>query len=146
MSELKRFVQFKTRRAKRKAGRVEISLLEFYSMPNAKDPDLVANCDQGEFSIAAREFSPNGFELGGHCLKVKGDELYERLIVYATVRQSLRDPAKVLDLKPIVKELGAYELHFWASVFVENYRRLKSRLALMRPAKAFKILYGLARS
>lgn len=145
MEEARRIVKFRSERVKRKLGRVWITLAEFYSLPTAKDPDLVSACSRDELVMLIRDLQDGSWLEVDDQLNIQSDDLYERLMVYAAVRQSFRDPSRMSDLRAVVKELGAFEVHFWASVFADAYRQSGSRAALFRPAKAFKILYRLAR-
>lgn len=144
MGEVVREVRLGYRTVKRRRGRVRVELARFYSSPSAKDPDLEAACGHDELKLAAKEFGGE-VHFEGRRVEVREDHLYERLMVYAAVRQSLRRPSLALDLREAVAKLGLYELHFWASTFAEAYRARRSRAALFRPAKAFKVLHGLAR-
>ena len=65
-------------------------------------------------------------------------------LVFYSVAQSMRHPGRLARLLDIVEGLELLELRFWGHSFAEAYRRGKRR-AMYRPARAFKILYGLAR-
>ena len=146
MPSVERHVRFRSRRVKRKEGKVSIMLAGFYSLPSAKDPDVMSECNRDELLLFAKEVGPkNSFAAKTNKITVYSDDLYERLLIYAVVRQSLRDSVKVFDLREIIKSLGLYEVHFWASMFAELYRTALSRVALYRPAKAFKVLYKLGK-
>ena len=146
MSRTEHYVKFRHKRVKGKSGRRTITLAEFYSLPKSENPDLVAACDSGELKIMVKEAGkPEGYEIEGDEIIVYNDQLYEKLLIYATVRQGLRRPEKVIDLRETVKDLGIYETHFWASSFSEIYRQTSDRRLILRPAKAFKIFYRLVK-
>ncbi|RLI28986.1 hypothetical protein DRO58_00905 [Candidatus Bathyarchaeota archaeon] len=146
MSRTEHHVKFRRKRVKRKGGWRTITLAEFYSLPNSKNPDVVAACNSSELKIMVKEAGKlEIYEIEGDEIIVYNDELYEKLLIYAAVRQGLRRPEKVIDLRETVKELGIYETHFWASSFAEIYRQTSDRRLLLRPAKAFKIFYRLVK-
>lgn len=83
-------------------------------------------------------------------ISTDSDEAYNRLLVFAVVRMSLRLPEKIEKLRNLVlSEDFAGDSWWWASTFTEIYQE-KARekgvgsRCLYRPAKAFKLLYGLA--
>ena len=118
-------------------------------------PELEARCDALELEILAKELG-EGITLAREELKTKStipqpkltikvheEDEYEKLMIYATVRQSIRNPLMANRLKDIVKDLGAYEAHYWASIFKEIFGRTQKRIELFRPARSFKTLYHL---
>lgn len=146
MNMVEHYVKFQKKNVKRRKGKTTVNLTEFYPLSNSKNPDVVASCDKNEITIFVKEISkPEYYTLKDDEIIVRSDEVYEKLIVYAVVRQSLNRLDKIADLKTIVKELGIYEAHFWASSFAETYRATSNRWLLMRPARSFKILHGLVK-
>ena len=144
MSTVERFIVFRKRKVKRKGGRVPVMFSEFYSLPNAKEADMLSICSKNELITLLNDLEAKGkYSLESDRLKIFSEEIYEKLLIYAAVRQTIRKAEKALDLGIIVKNLGLYETHFWASVLTETFRRTLSRKFLYRPSKAFKILYGL---
>lgn len=139
-----RFIRFKVKSVKRSSGKVNIVLAEFYSLPFAEDPDVISECSKDELLTVLTEIGEkdkyNAEEKG---IKIYSDDLFEKLVVYACVRQTIRKVEKVLELRSILKSLGLFETHFWAATFIERFRERSNRKSLYRPAKAFKILYGL---
>jgi hypothetical protein len=77
-------------------------------------------------------------------------DAYNRLMVYAVLRRSLRLPEKVEQLRGLVlSEDFAGDAWWWASTFTEIYQKKAGEASvgsrcLYRPAKAFKLLYNLA--
>lgn len=75
---------------------------------------------------------------------------YNRLMVYAVVRRSLRLPRKAEQLRSLVLSMDfAGDAWWWASAFTEIYQKRAGKAGvgsrcLNRPAKAFKLLYDLA--
>lgn len=146
MNRTERHIKFRKKRARRKTGRTTITLVEFYSLPKSKNPDVVAACDSSELKIFVKEAGKQeDYTLKSDEVTIYNDQLYEKLMIYATVRQGLRQLRKTIDLRTTVKDLGIYETHFWASSFAEIYRQTTDRRFLLRPAKAFKIFYRLVK-
>jgi len=117
---------------------------EFYSLPNAKDADMLSICSKNELMGFLTDLDSEGkYSWNEDRLKIFSEEVYEKMLIYATVRQTIRKAEKALDLGIIVKNLGLYETHFWASVFTDTFRHTLRRRPLYRPSKAFKILYSL---
>jgi hypothetical protein len=163
-AKIERNVKFRAIKVWRKVGlksepRV-VNLAEFHpfmSLGKRKQPspEVEARCDPSELQILAKELG-EGFILTYEeregkkttpqpklTIKVHEEDKYEKLMVYAVVRQSMRNPLRANRLKDVVKDLGAYEAHFWASIFKEIFSRTQNRLELFRPARAFKTLYHL---
>ena len=137
---VERYIKFQSRKVKGKT----ITLAYFHSLPNSKNFDVIARFNKAEFTTVLNMLTPKKASCSDKdVVKIHSDEIYEKLLVYAVVRQTIRNPEKAIDLRGIIKELGLYETHFWASIFAETYRMTLNRRALYRPAKAFKILYGL---
>ena len=65
-------------------------------------------------------------------------------LIFFSVAQTLRKPTMLDRLKHIVEELELLELRFWGSAIARGYRA-SGRLGIYRPARSFKVLYGLAR-
>jgi len=64
-------------------------------------------------------------------------------LVYYGVGQTIRSLEKLGRLWGLLDDLELLELRFWGSKLSEGYQRA-GRRGMYRPAKAFKILYGLA--
>jgi len=70
-------------------------------------------------------------------------EAYFRLLVYSVVRQSLRSEIKASMLPEIIKKLPYTELKYWVNIFSKYFREYDNRIALYKPARAFREVYGL---
>jgi len=120
------------------------------------EPEVEARCDPKELEILAKELgegivfekheqmTKSSVPQPGLAIRVQEEDKYEKLMIYAVVRQSIRNPLVANRLKDIIKNLGGYEAHYWASIFKEIFTRTRKRIELFRPAKAFKTLYHLA--
>ena len=68
---------------------------------------------------------------------------YNRLIVYACVRPSLKDMEKAKHLAFQVLGMNSFDAHYWASKFREiwwNYERYRS---LAKSVRAFKLFFNM---
>jgi len=128
-------VSYTERRAKRSGEPLQVC--RFYPFTYSLKPELSAVCPWSELVLLVEAF---GVRAKGRSLRV-GESAYKRLLVYAVVRQTLKSRAKVRGLEEVVRSLDEYELHFWYSRFLSAAE--KGRLALYRPARAFKVLHGL---
>ena len=144
MSGIERYIVFRKHKVKRKGGRVAVLFAEFYSLSNAREADMLSTCSKNELLRFLSDLEAEGkYSLNEDKLKIFSEEIYEKLLIYATVRQTIRRVDKAIDLRVIVKNLGLYETHFWASIFTDIFRRTSNRKFLYRPSKAFRILYSL---
>lgn len=86
-----------------------------------------------------------GFTREGECSWSTSSATWflEAVVVFG-VAQTMRKPDKLSLLRSIVDELELLELRFWANALSEGYRRA-GRRGMYRPARAFKVLYRLAR-
>jgi len=119
---------------------------------------------KGVGNIDLRAYTPNPTELiaiakmlGCKVSKKKNwittdsENAYFRLIVYAAVRQTLRSPYLTERLRKLVLDEGFdTNAWWWANTFMNKFReggkiRGLGTRALYRPAKAFKLIYGLAK-
>lgn len=65
-------------------------------------------------------------------------------LVFYSIAQTFRKPGKLEELRYIVETLELLELRFWGNAIVRGYKA-SGRLGVYRPARSFKILYGLGR-
>ncbi len=164
-TRIERQVKFKAikvwRRINNKTQPKIITLASFYpyiasnTKKKKQNPEVQVRCDPTELEILAKELAEgitcekqeqetkSTVPQPNLLLRVNEEDKYEKLMIYATVRQSIRNPLIANKLKDIVKDLGAYEAHYWASIFKEIFSRTRRRIELFRPAKAFKTLYQL---
>jgi hypothetical protein len=131
-------VSYTERRVRRSGGFEVVQVCRFYPFTYSLKPELSAVCPWSELVLLAESLGERGVR--GRSLRV-GEGVYKRLLVYAAVRQTLRSRAKARELEEVVRGLDEYELHFWYSKFLEAAER--GRLALYRPARAFKVLHRL---
>jgi hypothetical protein len=163
-TKVERQVRFRAmkvwRRINQKTQPKIITLALFYpfttlSKKKRSGPEVEARCDPSELEILAKELgegltfeeketrTKSNIPQPQLTIKVLEEDKYEKLMIYAVVRQSIRSPIIANRLKDAVKDLGAYEAHYWASIFKEIFSRTQKRIELFRPSRAFKTLYHL---
>jgi len=150
-NEIKYVVNLKWIRPLRGMVYYETKLAEFIPLITSEE---IKKKNNGVPSIEARVFLPEfmqlatfwGFRKGGKkrmVLHSDDREAYFRLLVYSAVRQSIRSEIKANILTDIVKKLPYTELKYWADIFSRYFREYKNRVALYKPAHAFKEVYNL---
>ncbi|MEM3710057.1 MAG: hypothetical protein QXL46_04025 [Nitrososphaerales archaeon] len=70
-------------------------------------------------------------------------DIYNRLLIYASVRPTLRNNEKAKELALLVLDLNGWDAHYWASRFRELWWKYESYRCLLKVAKAFKLFFGL---
>jgi len=134
----------------------------FRSYVTTDKEKLEADSEKADGTLDVRAVLPNPTELiaiarmlGCRVSDKRGwiatedDGAYFRLVVYAVVRQTLRDQRKIEHLKRLVlDESFGVDAWWWANTFINRYqsdgmKRGVGIKALYRLAKAFKIVYGL---
>ena len=68
---------------------------------------------------------------------------YNRILIYAYVRKTIRSPGKANCLANLILDLNSWEAFYWASVIRENWWEHRSIKKLYRVAKSFKLLFNL---
>jgi len=68
---------------------------------------------------------------------------YNRVLIYACVRKTIRSPHKARCLADLVLDLNSWEALYWASTIREDWWLNRSVRKLYKVAKAFKILFNL---
>lgn len=70
-------------------------------------------------------------------------DAYNRLLVYACVRPTIKDDEKAVNLALLVLDLNGWDAHYWASRFRELWWKFGLYRPLIRIVKAFKLFFGL---
>uniref|UniRef100_A0A7C1GBT5 Uncharacterized protein n=1 Tax=Thermofilum adornatum TaxID=1365176 RepID=A0A7C1GBT5_9CREN len=133
-----RRVSYTERKSKKAGHSGVVQVCHFYPYTYSKKPEVSAVCPWSELVLFAESL---GARLSGKRSLRVDDGVYKRLLVYGVVRERIRDPSKAGELREIVAGLDEYELHFWFAKFIAATER--GRRALNRPARAFRVLYGL---
>ena len=99
-----------------------------------------------EAKISWKELGFIGKRLG---CKVSNDKVYaknqsdyDRLLIFAAVRPTLKHHIKASDLSEVVLKLNGYDLNYWALQFKKAFW-YEERSQIARVAKSFSILFGL---
>jgi len=69
-------------------------------------------------------------------------DIYNRLLIYACVRPTLKDAEKARSLASLVLELNSWDALYWASRFRELWWKHEKFMHLLKAAKAFKLFFG----
>ncbi|MBS7631637.1 hypothetical protein KEJ47_08760, partial [Candidatus Bathyarchaeota archaeon] len=82
---------------------------------------------------------------------LKNDEIvlssldpYNRLLLYACVRPTVKNTEKVRTLATLILDLNSWDAFYWASRFRELWWEHKNYRRLLKVAKAFKLFFGLS--
>lgn len=70
-------------------------------------------------------------------------DAYNRLVIYACVRPSIKDVEKAKYLALQVVELNNWDAHYWASKFRELWWTHRKYKPLMKVAKSFKLFFNI---
>lgn len=122
----------------RRSGGRTVQVCWFYPHVSWRRPELGVPCPWGEL-VALADRLDGLLWSSKRSIRVN-EGAYKRLVVYACVRRSLADGERARELEDVVVGLDEYEAHFWYSKFVEAWEK---PFGIARPAKAFKVLYGL---
>ena len=76
-------------------------------------------------------------------ISVPNLDVYNKLLLYSSVRASIRSPNKAKELAELILDLKGWDAHYWASKFREFWWRYRRPNRLRKMAKAFKLLFGL---
>ncbi len=117
---------------------------EIKTEPKREIPEIRAKVSLAEFVRYSKSLGCKENRSGGRIfLTTEDGETYSRLIVYAVVRQTIFSSEKVARLQEIVADLPLFDVRYWASLFVNYFKEFRNRRYLWRPAKAFKLVYGI---
>ncbi len=70
-------------------------------------------------------------------------DVYNRLIIYAWVRSTLREPKAAKRLALLVMDINSWDALYWASRLRELYWNREGYSKRLKLAKAFKLFFGL---
>lgn len=103
--------------------------------------DLKTRINPKELLLIAKEFS---IPIEGDKILVQNLELYNRLLIYACVRPSLRKNVEsIRKLGEQIFDMTSWDAHYWASAFRELWWRYGKRAKLRNVVKAFKLFFGI---
>ncbi|MEM1557688.1 MAG: hypothetical protein QXL27_09475 [Candidatus Bathyarchaeia archaeon] len=100
--------------------------------------DLKTKINPKELLLLAEEF--NSTTEDGRIL-VQSLDIYNRLLIYACVRASLRKSENIRKLRGLISGMTSYDAHYWASAFRELWWKYGRRVSLQKTIKAFKLFF-----
>jgi len=100
--------------------------------------DLKTKINPNELLALAKEFhSP----IDNGKILVQNLEQYNRLLIYACIRPSLKKAESIRELRERILDLTSWDAHYWASAFRELWWKNGKRSELHRLVKAFKLFF-----
>lgn len=107
--------------------------------PLKSSVDLEARINPRELLLLAKEL---GIPVKGNRALVPNLDLYNRLLIYACVRGSLRENIEgVRRLREQVISMTSWDAHYWASAFRELWWKYGKRSKLRRVIRAFRLFF-----
>lgn len=101
--------------------------------------DLEVRINPKELLILANKF---GIPVEEKNILVRSLDIYNRLLIYACVRPSLRgDIESIQKLKEQILGMTSWDAHYWASAFRELWWKHGKRIKLQNIIKAFKLFF-----
>jgi len=100
--------------------------------------DLKAKINPNELLLLAKEF---GISIEKNKILVQNLELYNRLLIYACVRPSLRKIESIRRLEEQIFGMTSWDAHYWASAFREMWWKHGKRAKLQNVVRAFKLFF-----
>ena len=141
MSSPKALQEFKPRYAVRLAGKTATFL--WSSSPDAplkSSVDLKVKSHVSEILWLAKNM---GCPLNENLISVRNLDAYNRLIIYAWVRSTIKNPETAKRLASLVLDINSWDALYWASRLRELYWNREKYSRRLRLAKAFKLFFGL---
>ncbi|MEM2998514.1 MAG: hypothetical protein QW542_06175, partial [Thermoproteota archaeon] len=94
-----------------------------------------------ELLLLAKEFN---IPIEKNKILVQNLELYNRLLIYACVRPSLRNNIEgIRKLREQIFDMTSWDAHYWASAFRELWWKYGKRAGLRKIVKAFMLFFGI---
>ena len=107
--------------------------------PTKYSIDLKTKINPKELLLLAKEFN---ILVEENKILVQNLELYNRLLIYACVRPSLRESVEsVRKLQEKIFDMTSWDAHYWASAFRELWWKHGKRLKLQKAVKAFRLFF-----
>jgi len=100
--------------------------------------DLKTRINPNELLLLAKEF--NSPADNGKIL-VQSLEQYNRLLIYACVRPSLKKAESIRKLQAQIFDMTSWDAHYWASALRELWWKHGKHAELQRLVKAFKLFF-----
>ena len=103
--------------------------------------DLKAKVNFPELLKLARKM---GCQVNGSEILPPSQDAYNRLLVYACVRPTLRSSSEVLRLAECVIEMNGWDALYWASAFRKLWWLSPSYRSLRKVVGAFKLFFNIS--
>jgi len=100
--------------------------------------DLKTKINTDELLIIAKELS---VPVEDNKIMVQNLELYNRLLIYACIRPSLRKAESICRLQEKIFDMTSWDAHYWASAFRELWWKHGKRAGLQNVVKAFRLFF-----
>ncbi len=100
--------------------------------------DLKTKINPIELLLLAKEFNSS---IDSGKIMVQNLEQYNRLLIYACVRPSLRRAESIRKLQAHIFGMTSWDAHYWASAFRELWWKKGKRAELRHLVKAFKLFF-----
>lgn len=141
MSSPKALQEFKPRYVVRLAGKTATFL--WSSSPDAtlkSSVDLKVKSHLSEILWLAKNM---GCSSEDNMIFVRNLDAYNRLIIYAWIRSTVKKPETAKKLASLVLDINSWDALYWASRLRELYWNREKYSRRLRLAKAFKLFFGL---
>jgi hypothetical protein len=100
--------------------------------------DLKTKISPDELLLLAKEFNS---PVDNGKILVQNLEQYNRLLIYACVRPSLKKTESIRNLQAQIFDMTSWDAHYWASAFRELWWKKGKHAELQRLVKAFKLFF-----
>jgi hypothetical protein len=100
--------------------------------------DLKTRINPSELLFLAKEFNS---PVDNGKIMVQNLEQYNRLLIYACVRPSLKEVESIRKLQAEIFDMTSWDAHYWASAFRELWWKHGKNAEIQRLVKAFKLFF-----
>jgi len=115
-------------------------LWSFDSIFRGSNPDLKVKVEPRELIALAKNL---GYTVSWGRIILPDLDAYNRLLLYAAVRPTIRSHLKAAELAMLIRGLTDWDAHYWASRLRELWWEHRSYRSLLKAVKAFKLFFGL---
>ncbi len=110
-------------------------------VPLRSSIDLKVRINPEELISLAKEFYA---QVNGNKIIMQNLEVYNRLLIYACVRPSMRKNIEnIRRLEKIILDMTNFDAHYWASAFRELWWKHGKFTKLQNTVKAFKLFFDI---
>jgi len=108
--------------------------------PSKSSIDLKAKINPDELLFLAKEFK---LSVNNGNILLPNLEQYNRLLIYACVRPSLKKAESLHKLQDRIFDMTSWDAHYWASALRELWWKHGKRAGLQNVIKAFRLFFGI---